>query len=77
MMGKLIPDHMEIFVTNPRFIGLKFPEITNPETLERRYVGIFPKKALSLMKGLLEMDPYKRLTAEEAIRHPYFEELRS
>ncbi len=33
------------------------------------------KKTLSLLKGLLKMDPQERLTAEEALRHPYFEGL--
>jgi serine/threonine protein kinase len=28
------------------------------------------------MNGLLEMDPNKRLTAYEAIMHPFFEDIR-
>jgi hypothetical protein len=33
------------------------------------------KKTLSLLKGLLKLDPHERLTAEEALRHPYFDGL--
>lgn len=33
------------------------------------------KKTLSLLKGLLKLDPTERLTAEEALRHPYFDGL--
>ena len=53
-----------------------FPEVSKPETLEKRYVGKLSKKALSLMNGLLKMDPSDRLTALEALAHPYFDALR-
>ena len=33
------------------------------------------KKTLSLLKGLLKLDPVERLTAEEALRHPFFDGL--
>ena len=36
---------MESFNKNPRFVGLKFPEITKPETLEKRYMTSLSKKA--------------------------------
>lgn len=32
---------------------------------------------IDLLKRLLEMDPYRRLTATEALKHEYFDELRS
>ena len=55
---------MESFNKNPRFVGLKFPEISKPETLEKRYMTSLSKKALQLMIGLLKMDPAERLTGE-------------
>ena len=33
------------------------------------------KKAISFMKALLKLNPNERLTAAEALRHPYFEGL--
>ena len=33
------------------------------------------KKTLSLLKGLLKLNPSERLTTEEALRHPYFDGL--
>ena len=54
---------MEFFQKNPRFLKIKFPEITKPETIERRYLGKLSKKALNFMKSLLKMDPKNRLTS--------------
>lgn len=76
-MGQLTPYQQEEFQTNPRFIGYKFPEsIAKPETLEKRYIGKLSKKALNLMKGMLEMDPEERYTALECLADPYFDGLR-
>jgi cyclin-dependent kinase-like len=52
---------------NPRFNGLKFPDISKPETLEKRYMSSLSKKALTLMSGFLQMDPSKRITGEQAL----------
>jgi hypothetical protein len=67
---------MESFNKNPRFVGLQFPHIAKPETLEKRYMTSLSKKALNLMIGLLKMDPAERLTGEQALRHPYFDDIR-
>jgi cyclin-dependent kinase-like len=53
VLGALTKEQMESFNKNPRFVGLKFPEITKPETLEKRYMTSLSKKALQLMIGLL------------------------
>jgi len=67
---------MESFNKNPRFIGMSFPEIKKPDTLEKRYTGKLSNNALSLMIGLLQMDPAERLTGEQALRHKYFDGIR-
>ncbi|EGR33623.1 protein kinase domain protein [Ichthyophthirius multifiliis] len=76
MLGPLTVEQKELFIKNPRFLGMKFPEINKPETLERRYLGKLSKKALNIMKGMLKMDPQERITIEEAMKHPYFDEIR-
>jgi hypothetical protein len=76
VMGPLTPEQMEMFLRNPRFLGLKFPDMSRPETLEKRYVGKLTKKALSFMKSLLVMDPAKRPTANETLQNPFFDGLR-
>lgn len=76
VMGPLTAEQMEMFLRNPRFLGLKFPDMSRPETLEKRYVGKLTKKALSFMKSLLVMDPAKRPTANETLANPFFDGLR-
>ena len=74
LLGPLTTEQKESFLKNPRFLGTKFPESPKPETLERRYLGKLSKKALAFMKALLKMDPKERLTCNEAMKHPYFED---
>ena len=77
VLGALTPDQKESFKKNQRFNGLKFPDISKPETLEKRYMSSLSKKAQSLMAGLLEMDPAKRMTGEQALQHPWFDDIRN
>lgn len=57
VLGPLTPEHQEMFMMNARFAGLKFPDMSRPETLQKKYVGKLSKRALSIMKGLLSMEP--------------------
>jgi cyclin-dependent kinase-like len=50
--------------------------VSKPETLEKKYTGKLSRKALSLMIGLLKMDPRQRLTGEQALMHEYFDDVR-
>lgn len=65
-----------MFIKNQRYVGLKFPEIPKPETIERRYLGKISKKALNFMKTLLKMNPDDRPTIHEAMDHPLFDGIR-
>ena len=75
-MGKLPEGLQEKFDGNPRFVGYKFPELSKPETLEKRYVGKMSSKALSLMKGMLSMEEDKRFNAIDCLAHPFFDGMR-
>jgi serine/threonine protein kinase len=71
-LGKL-PDFLENeFKRNSRYKGLKFPDIPHPETLEARYAAVMNEEEIELMQLMLEMDPYKRITARQAMEHVYF-----
>lgn len=76
VLGALTAEQQEVFQKNPRFVGLKFPEMTRAETLEKRYLGKLTREAINFMKALLKMDPSQRMTAAEALLHPYFGPLR-
>jgi cyclin-dependent kinase-like len=76
-LGPLTQKQSEEFQRNPRFVGYKFPDsINKPETLEKRYVGKLAKKALTLMSGMLIMDPEERYTAADCLADPYFDSIR-
>lgn len=36
--------------------------------------GLFPDSAYDLLNRLLDLDPDTRITAEEALKHPFFSE---
>eukprot|EP00128_Syssomonas_multiformis_P017319 Colp12_sorted_trinity150504_noHs@8818 len=67
---------LEMFYKNPRFVGLKFPDMSQPETLARHYWGKLTPQALEFMERVLQMDPDCRVSAEECLAHPYFDHLR-
>ena len=72
-LGPLTAQHQQHFLKNPKFIGMKFPEIYNLESIDRRYLGKIDKQGLDLLKKMLKMDPKQRITPEEALNHPYFQ----
>ncbi|GIQ89182.1 hypothetical protein KIPB_011589, partial [Kipferlia bialata] len=76
VQGPLTRKQMERFLRNPRFVGIKFPDVSRPETLERRYYGKASRHALSIMKAMLQMDPELRPTPAQCLQHPYFESIR-
>lgn len=58
-------------------MGLKFPDVREPETLKKKYAGKLPMEGLDLMAGLLIMDPQDRFTTKEALLHPFFKGVRT
>ena len=75
VLGNLTESQEEMFYSNPLFNGKNLLNVTKPETLEKRYYGKFSKKAISFMKGLLALDPKKRLNGNTVFKHAYFEKL--
>ena len=75
VLGNLTENQEEMFYSNPLFNGKNLLNVTKPETLEKRYYGKFSKKAISFMKGLLALDPKKRLNGNTVFKHAYFEKL--
>lgn len=73
-----MPDFLQKeFERNTRYKGLKFPDIPNPETIETRYAAVMNEQEIELMQRMLEMNPYKRITARQAMEEDYFIKERS
>ncbi|CAD8090226.1 unnamed protein product [Paramecium sonneborni] len=75
ILGPLTQDQIERFQKNQKYIGMKFPDITKCETIEKRYQGKMCNKGLSFLKQCLIMDPNKRLTSIECLEHQYLYDL--
>ena len=76
LLGVLPQYQLDIFYSNPRFAGYKFENISKPESIERRYYGKMNKTGLNFLRQLLKIDPKERLTGQEVLLHPYFDENR-
>ncbi|KAM7015198.1 cyclin-dependent kinase-like 5 isoform 2-T2 [Tautogolabrus adspersus] len=76
VLGPLPAEQMKLFYNNPRFHGIRFPSVTHPQTLERRYQGILSGLMLDLMKSLLLLNPTERYLTEQSLNHPAFQPLR-
>ena len=77
VLGNLTDEQVDKFYSNPLFQGKNLLNITKPETLERKYLGKLNKQAINFMKGLLELDPKKRLNGVTVFQHPYLAKLAS
>ncbi|XP_016362254.1 cyclin-dependent kinase-like 1 [Sinocyclocheilus anshuiensis] len=72
-LGDLIPRHQQVFHSNVFFSGVSIPEPDTMEPLEKRFHGVSPH-AITVMKSCLVMDPSGRLSCEELLELPYFQE---
>lgn len=75
VLGPLTPEQQELFLLNSRLSGLKFPDMSRPETLQKKYVGKLSKRAFNIMRALLSMEPRERPTAEQCLQNIFFENL--
>ncbi|XP_021364336.1 cyclin-dependent kinase-like 5 isoform X1 [Mizuhopecten yessoensis] len=73
VMGQLPSEQMNMFFHNPRFSGLKFPSVTKPQMLQKRYQGVLSSVYLDFMENTLQLDPTDRFLIEECINHQAFQ----
>ena len=76
ILGNFSKEQMNIFYNNPNFKGKDFPNVDKVISLEKRYLGVINKVGLSFMKGLLELEPEKRIGDKDVFNHPYFNDMR-
>ena len=72
VLGNLPEDLVNMFYKNPIYDGKELLHVNKPESLERRYMGKLGPTAIDFMKGLLQLDPKKRLNTETVFKHKYF-----
>ena len=72
VLGPFNEHLMGLFHANGHLKNLHLVSPDTYQTLERRYKRKVDAEGLNLMSLLLEMDPRKRITAAEALKHPYF-----
>eukprot|EP01083_Nonionella_stella_P050129 133437_1 len=72
------PNYMAL----PRIVDGTFKEVENPQTKQKykwnvidHLFACYKANCLDLMKQLLAYDPSKRITATNAIKHPFFKEI--
>lgn len=61
---------------NREFRSFNLEQSKNPVKLPNRYKNSITGEPLNFLKGLLELSPKTRLTAKEALYHPYFKKNR-
>jgi serine/threonine protein kinase len=77
ILGPFPGELQNMLCKSGRHAGVNLTVASNKaETVERRYLGKVSKKGLAFLKATLCLDPSKRISIEEALRHPYFEDLR-
>ncbi|GAA95011.1 uncharacterized protein L969DRAFT_96010 [Mixia osmundae IAM 14324] len=69
------PSRDQIKTMNPNYMEHKFPQI-KPHPFSKVFRPRTPQDAIDLISRLLEYTPSSRLTAVEAMCHPFFNELR-
>ena len=73
ILGNLPQDLVNMFYENPIYNGKELFKVNNrTESLERRYRGKLGPTAIDFLKGLLQLDPNKRLNDETVFKHKYF-----
>jgi cyclin-dependent kinase-like len=72
VLGNLPDELVDMFYRNPIYEGKELIHVSKVESLERRYLGKLGPTAIDFMKGLLQLDPKKRLNSDTVFKHKYF-----
>ena len=73
VLGNLPEKLVNMFYKSSSFKGKELTQVSKPETLEKKFLGKLDPIAIDFMKGLLQMDPTKRLNSYTVFNHKYFD----
>ncbi|KAH0575746.1 Kinase, CMGC CDKL [Spironucleus salmonicida] len=78
VLGNLTRKQMEKFLRNPKFVGIKMPDLQGRvEGLERRLAGkIKDQDLLQMLINMLKMEPNERISCSTCLDSPWFDEVR-
>jgi serine/threonine protein kinase len=69
-----LPQHFtDLFHIHPAFRGVMLPTSHPNVHGFNRYRSKLTESGVDLMKSMLNLDPSHRITADDALRHPYFD----
>ena len=74
ILGKVPDDQIEAFNNNPIYRNKMLDEVDEEITLKDIYGDKLDNIAIDFMKGLLELDPKKRLSGDKVFNHPYLKD---
>ena len=74
LLGPVIPEHLEQWRSNPAHKKASLGRAASGRNtaLHRRYMGKLGAAEMDFMLRCLDLDPSRRITAAEALSHPYF-----
>lgn len=71
ILGPPTDEQLRALANSPRYAHVKFPPMQPPEGLRSRYGGRLDRVGIDFMERLLRMEPLNRMSAAEALEHPY------
>ncbi|KNC98816.1 CMGC/CDKL protein kinase [Spizellomyces punctatus DAOM BR117] len=71
-LGPLTKRHMEVFLKNPLFVGVRIPEIGRTTPIESKLPNVAPD-AMGWLRQCLIYDSDQRATTRQLMSHPYFQ----
>lgn len=72
VLGPLPPPQRQQLQRNPRFKGVRFPDLGTPVTLHRHFRGDLSVDCIGLVASMLQMDDHHRISCEECLHHIVF-----
>ena len=74
VLGNFPQEYIDLFYNNPIYSQFHLIDVKKPEGLEKKYFGKLSKDGILFLKGLLELDPKKRLGDDNVLEHSYFKD---